>query len=67
MLHNPHETRILVVEMLSSGTDFSLKLPDEADEQQGDAAWAIEPFQTKPVMQGSFQGRTEGNHTGFIR
>ncbi|OXA52873.1 hypothetical protein Fcan01_12442 [Folsomia candida] len=66
-LHNPHDTRILVVEMLSSGTDFSLKLPDDMGDQEQGTAWAIEPFQTKSVMQGSFQGKIEGNHTGFIR
>lgn len=68
-LHNPHDTRILVVEMLSSGTDFSLRLPadvEDSDPEWG-APWAIEPFQTKSVMQGSFQGKAEGNHTGFIR
>lgn len=67
MIHNPHETRIQVVEMLSSGTDFGLELPDEVNEQEAVAAWAIEPFQTKPLMKGSFQGKTEGNHTGYIK
>ena len=66
-MHNPHDKRIQVVEMLSSGTDFHLTLPDEVPEESEGAAWAIEPFQTKSVMKGSFHGTTEGNHTGYIK
>ncbi|CAG7716425.1 unnamed protein product [Allacma fusca] len=66
-MHNPHDKRIQVVEMLSSGTDFHLTLPDGVPEEGEGAAWAIEPFQTKSVMKGSFQGKTEGNHTGYIK
>ena len=66
-MHNPHSRRIQVVEMLSSGSDFHLTLPDGVPEEGEGAAWAIEPFQTKPVMKGTFQGKAEGNHTGYIK
>lgn len=67
-MHNPHDRRIQVIEMLSSGTDFHLQLPEgyDSDKKAGDA-WAIEPFQTKPVMRGSFLGTKDGNHTGYIK
>lgn len=66
-MHNPHGSRIQVVEMLSSGTDFHLSLPDSSPKEGEEGAWAIEPFQTKPVMKGTFQGKAEGNHTGYIK
>ncbi|ODN00128.1 Transmembrane protein [Orchesella cincta] len=66
MMHNTHDTRIQVVEMFSSGADFHLQLPDEVEKDTG-SAWAIDPFETKPVMKGSFLGKADGNHTGFIK
>lgn len=65
-MHNTHDTRIQVVEMHSSGADFHLQLPNNGEQDVG-SAWAIEPFETKPVMRGSFQGKADGNHTGFIK
>lgn len=66
-MHNTHDTRIQVVEMHSSGADFHLQLPDEVEQNAAGSAWAIEPFETKSVMKGSFQGKADGNHTGFIK
>lgn len=66
-MHNPHEDLIQVVEMLSSDEDFHLSLPDDVKEGEEATAWSIQPYQTKPLMKGSFQGKSEGNHTGYIK
>ena len=66
-IHNPHGAPIQVVEMLSSDSEFNLSLPDGVPEDGAGLAWTVDPFETKSLMKGTFQGKIEGNHTGYIK
>ncbi|XP_076446798.1 transmembrane protein 131-like isoform X2 [Babylonia areolata] len=65
-MHNPHSSKIQVLEMFSSEGDLHLELPSgERDATQD--LWEIRPYETKSVMRANFVGRVESNHTAFIR
>ncbi|XP_071504186.1 transmembrane protein 131-like, partial [Diadema antillarum] len=65
-MHNPFSSGLMVTEMYSSGGDLHLELPSGSQEAPQNQ-WEIAPYQTKSVMRASFVGRTENNHTAFIR
>ncbi|XP_071949675.1 transmembrane protein 131-like [Antedon mediterranea] len=65
-MHNPYGTVLQVTEIYSSGGDLHLELPTGSQETS-DNLWEIPPYQTRSVMRASFVGRTESNHTAFIR
>ncbi|XP_041456206.1 transmembrane protein 131-like isoform X2 [Lytechinus variegatus] len=65
-MHNPFSSGLMVTEMYSSGGDLHLELPSGSQEAPRNQ-WEIAPYQTKSVMRASFVGRTENNHTAFIR
>eukprot|EP00057_Strongylocentrotus_purpuratus_P022121 XP_011676595.1 PREDICTED: transmembrane protein 131 isoform X5 [Strongylocentrotus purpuratus] len=65
-MHNPFSSALMVTEMYSSGGDLHLELPSGSQEAPRNQ-WEIAPYQTKSVMRASFVGRTENNHTAFIR
>jgi len=52
--------------MYSSGGDLHLDLPVSASDAT-QRIWEIPPYETKAIMKATFYGRTEGNHTGFVR
>ncbi|CAH1777102.1 unnamed protein product [Owenia fusiformis] len=67
-IHNPHRVTLQVTEMFSSGGDLHLELPTGADDKEAvKSVWEIPPYETRPVMRAAFVGRTENNHTSFIR
>ncbi|XP_033110665.1 transmembrane protein 131-like [Anneissia japonica] len=65
-MHNPYGTVLQVTEIYSSGGDLHLELPTGTQETSNNL-WEIPPYQTRSVMRASFVGRTESNHTAFIR
>ncbi|XP_064610189.1 transmembrane protein 131-like isoform X2 [Liolophura sinensis] len=65
-MHNPHSSTLQVLEMYSSDGDLHLELPT-GEKEAPQYLWEIPPFETKPVMRANFVGRTENNHTAFIR
>ncbi|KAG1714731.1 Transmembrane protein 131 [Nymphon striatum] len=65
-MHNPHGDTLQVTEMYSSGGDLHLELINGESEAPVDL-WAIQPYETKPVMRASFIARKESNHTSYIR
>lgn len=52
--------------MYGSGGDFFLELPSGELEGPKDT-WEIQPMETKAVIRVRFQGKTEQNHTAFVR
>ncbi|KAL4230243.1 hypothetical protein ACF0H5_010629 [Mactra antiquata] len=65
-MHNPHSTALQVLEMFASEGDLHLELP--TGEKEGPKSlWEIPPYETKTIMKANFIGRTENNHTAFIR
>ncbi|KAK6172925.1 hypothetical protein SNE40_016488 [Patella caerulea] len=65
-MHNPHSTKLQVLEMFSSEGDLHLELPS-GEKEAGKELWEIQPFETKSVMRANFIARVENNHTAFIR
>lgn len=65
-MHNPHSSTLQVLEMFSSEGDLHLELPT-GEKEAPKSLWEIPPYETKTVMKANFIGRTENNHTAFIR
>ncbi|XP_060594153.1 transmembrane protein 131-like [Ruditapes philippinarum] len=65
-MHNPHSTPLQVLEMFASEGDLHLELPT-GEKEAPRSLWEIPPYETKTIMKANFVGRTENNHTAFIR
>ncbi|XP_052793068.1 transmembrane protein 131-like isoform X2 [Mya arenaria] len=65
-MHNPHSTTLQVLEIFSSEGDLHLELPT-GEKEAPRSLWEIPPYETKTIMKANFVGRTENNHTAFIR
>ncbi|XP_052281424.1 LOW QUALITY PROTEIN: transmembrane protein 131-like [Dreissena polymorpha] len=65
-MHNPHSTTLQVLEIFSSEGDLHLELPT-GEKEAPKSLWEIPPYETKTIMKANFVGRTENNHTAFIR